>query len=120
MRGEITFFVNATRKSYYIYLKLSGMETSTLVKTIGDKIRKLKERSQRLEKENSELQQTVFGYLAKIDSLQKELEILKKQSNTRILSETLTGDKKKMQKELDQYIHLIDKCIAAIKVGKEA
>lgn len=119
MHGEITFFVNATRKSYYIYLKLSGMESTTLIKTIGDKIRKLKERSQRLEKENAELQQSVFGYLAKIDALQKELDLLKKQSNTRFLGETLTGDKKKLQKELDQYIHLIDKCIAAIKVGKD-
>ncbi len=93
------------------------MEFSQLVLEIKEKVRQLKTRVQRLEKENAELKTSVFTYLEKIETQKAEMEKLKQELHTEHINANMNIDKKKMQKDIDKYIMMIDKCIANVKTS---
>ncbi len=92
------------------------METLVLLSGIETKIRKLKARNERLEKENEELKKSVFEYLQKIDTQQKEFEKSKMELQALQLGKSTDMNTARLRKDLDHYIYLIDKCIASINV----
>ena len=81
---------------------------------ITSKIKKLKARNQRIEAENEELRKSVFGYLQLLETQKKDTAKASLSLQHEQLSQSLGGDKKVLQKELDKYILMIDKCIAAV------
>jgi replicative DNA helicase len=81
---------------------------------ITSKIKKLKARNQRIEAENEELRKSVFGYLQLLETQKKDTAKASLSLQHEQLSQSLGGDKKALQKELDKYILMIDKCIAAV------
>jgi len=90
-------------------------------KTIGNqlseitsKIKRLKTRNLRLEAENEELRKSVFNYLQMLDAQKKETEKASLSMQHEMLGQSLSGDKKVLMKEMDKYILMIDKCIAAV------
>lgn len=93
------------------------MNTHQLLTDIEQKVKKLKLRSDRLEKENEEMRHSVFGYLQKLQEQQTQYEDLLRQFQAAEMSKTLHTDRKTMQKELDRYIHLIDQCLASLNAG---
>ncbi len=93
------------------------MEFSQLVSEIKEKVRQLKMRVQRLEKENAELKTSVFAYLEKIETQKAEMEKLKQELHTGHINANMSIDKKKIQKDIDKYIVMIDKCIANVKTS---
>ncbi len=96
------------------------MDTNTteLLQTITAKIKKLKERNMRLEKQNESLQQSVFSYLQKIEEQNNALASYKVQSATNAIATNMIADKKEILKELDRQINQIDKCILSISADK--
>jgi replicative DNA helicase len=50
------------------------METLQLLSAIEEKIKKLKARNERLEKDNAELKKSVFEYLQKMETQKKEFD----------------------------------------------
>ena len=97
------------------------MEIQQILDTIEQKSKRLVSRVNRLEQENADLKKSVFEYLQKMENQLKEINQLKHQIKVNDLQKSVTGDKKKLQRELDKYIHLIDKCIANINtelIGK--
>ncbi len=83
---------------------------------ITSKIKKLKARNLRLETENEDLKKSVFGYLQQLEDQKKESVKLSQSMQHNLISQSLTTDKKTLQKEIDKYILMIDKCIAAVNV----
>ena len=81
---------------------------------ITSKIKRLKSRNLRLETENEELSKSVFNYLQLLEAQKKETEKASLSVQHEILGQSLSGDKKVLLKELDKYILMIDKCIAAV------
>ncbi len=81
---------------------------------ITSKIKRLKSRNLRLETENEELRKSVFNYLQLLEAQKKETEKASLSVQQEILGQSLSGDKKVLLKELDKYILMIDKCIAAV------
>ncbi len=81
---------------------------------ITSKIKRLKSRNLRLETENEELRKSVFNYLQLLEAQKKETEKASLSVQHEILGQSLSGDKKVLLKELDKYILMIDKCIAAV------
>lgn len=81
---------------------------------IRSKIGRIKNRNQRLEQENETLRKSVFDYLQQLDNQKKETAKLHQMMQHEQIGQSLTADKKKLQKELDKYILMIDKCIAAV------
>lgn len=82
--------------------------------TITSKIKKLKARNQRLEVENEELRKSVFNYLQQLDVQKKETEKMVTALQHEQMGQALNADKKVLLKEIDKYILMIDKCIAAV------
>lgn len=82
---------------------------------IVSKVKKLQGRIIRLETENDTLKKSILGYLQLLDEYKKNAEKATKQANVDQLNGALQKDKKALQKDLDKYITLIDKCIAAIE-----
>jgi len=80
---------------------------------LGRKIRKMKQRLLRLEEENQSLKQSVFKYLSEIEQLKNEMKEVQAEQHTRSIP--ASSRKKILQKEIDQYILLIDKCMATIQ-----
>jgi replicative DNA helicase len=81
---------------------------------IRSKISRIKSRTQRLEQENEALRKSVFEYLQQLESQKKETAKLNLMMQHEQIGLSLNADKKKLQKELDKYILMIDKCIAAV------
>lgn len=90
------------------------MEIQQLIDTIEQKSKRLISRVNRLELENADLKKSVFDYLQKMENQLKEIEDLKHQIKVIEVKKSVSGDKKKLQRDIDKYIHLIDKCIANI------
>ncbi len=84
---------------------------------ITSKIKRLKSRNLRLETENEELRKSVFNYLQLLEAQKKETEKASLSVQHEILGQSLSGDKKVLLKELDKYILMIDKCIAAVNAN---
>ncbi|HOZ51383.1 MAG TPA: hypothetical protein PLU17_05970 [Chitinophagaceae bacterium] len=81
---------------------------------INSKIKKLKARTIRLEAENEELRKSVFEYLQQIETQKKESEKIAQTLQHYRISDSIQSDKKILQKEIDKYVLMIDKCIAAV------
>ncbi|MBP6625703.1 MAG: hypothetical protein KA198_11060 [Chitinophagaceae bacterium] len=82
---------------------------------IVSKVKKLKGRIIRLETENEALKKSVMSYLQLLDEHKKNAERISQQENAAQLNSAIQKDKKALQKDLDKYISLIDKCIASIE-----
>lgn len=93
------------------------MKSEPLLSEIELKAKSLQQRLQRLTKENKTLQDSVFEYLKQLDENRKEILELKKKVANQQLAERIELDKKQLQKEIDRYVQLVDKCIATLKVN---
>jgi|688.fasta_scaffold586756_2 chromosome segregation ATPase len=91
------------------------MEINEIISEIERKSKRLLTRVDRLEKENTELRKSVFEYLEKLEKQKNEIETIKSQLKITQMSKSLPSEKKALQKEIDKYIYLIDKCIATVK-----
>ena len=92
------------------------MDTLTLLSNIEAKIKKLKARNERLEKDNENLKKSVFEYLQRLESQKKEMDKSKASLQALQLGKATSLNTAELRKELDHYIYLIDKCIASIHV----
>lgn len=92
------------------------MDTLTLLTGIEAKIKKLKARNERLEKDNEDLKKSIFEYIQKLESQKMELDKSKTSLQAMQLGKSTSIDTVALRKELDHYIYLIDKCIASIHV----
>jgi chromosome segregation ATPase len=91
------------------------MEINEIISEIERKSKRLLTRVDRLEKENTELRKSVFDYLEKMEKQKTEIEKIKSELKITQLSKSIPSEKKALQKEIDKYIYLIDKCIATVK-----
>lgn len=98
----------------YFYRTMAGSELLDMLQTLERSVRKLKQRNERLESENAELKQSVFEYLAKLEHQMQENDSLRGQIRSKDIAGKLDSNSKDLAKEIDQYIRLIDKCLAAI------
>ena len=90
-------------------------EIGQSLQQITSKIRKLKIRNQRLEAENETLRRSVFEYLQQLEEQKKEAAKINQSITQSQIGQTINVDRKNMLRELDKYILMIDKCIAAVK-----
>ncbi len=93
---------------------MADSELLDMLQTLERSIRKLKQQNERLESENAELKQSVFEYLAKLEHQMHENDNLRGQIRAKEITGKLESNAKNLTKEIDQYIRLIDKCLAAI------
>jgi replicative DNA helicase len=89
--------------------------TEDLLQEITAKVKKLKARNERLEKENEVLQKSVFDYLQKLDEHKNTINAKQKQLNNIHLGLSMKVNNEELLKEIDTYITLINKCIASVK-----
>ena len=80
-------------------------------------IKKLKVRTERLERENEELRQSVFGYLQQLEAQKSESQKQVRSIQNQQIGQSLVTDKKKLQKEIDKLITLLDQCIASVNAN---
>jgi chromosome segregation ATPase len=94
------------------------MENNSIekLKNIYHSVKKLKERAAKLEHENGELRASIFTHLQTIDILRKQLRSENTEAYAAQAAPHLNEDTTALSKELDQYIKLIDKAIAAVQV----
>ena len=92
------------------------MDTLTLLSNIEAKIKKLKARNERLEKDNENLKKSVFEYIQRLESQKKEMDKSKASLQALQLGKATSLNTAELRKELGHYIYLIDKCIASIHV----
>jgi hypothetical protein len=76
------------------------------------KVKKLKERCNRLEKENATQRESIFNYLQTIDTLKATLH---ENKNVTVAAKLNMAEHTAHKKMLDQYIKLIDIAIAKIQ-----
>ena len=74
------------------------MDIHSLMQEINAKAQKLKSRTERLEKENEELRNSVFNYLKELEAQKTELNTLKTASKNQ------TKEAKINKRDLDKYI----------------
>lgn len=91
------------------------MNTLQLLDEIEKNFVKIKKRNERLEKENEDLKDSVFEYLQKLETAKKEIAQLETSLKATHLAHAGNTDVKMLRKELDKYIYMIDKCIAAVQ-----
>ena len=63
----------------------------------------------------------MFEYLNKLEQQKKEADKLQMEIKALKVGGSVTTDKRKLKKDIDQYIHLIDQCLATLNtelVGK--
>ena len=96
-----------------LYISIMQQEVKTSLEELGRKIKRLKSRNERLESENESLRQSVFMYLEQLEAAKNE----SKKNKQDILIQQIgkNADKKSLQKEIDKYIQLIDKCMATLR-----
>jgi uncharacterized coiled-coil DUF342 family protein len=93
------------------------MALNELLDELESKARKIRQRMDRMEEENRSLRQSVFQYLQQLDEQKKELDELKAQLATRQLAGEFKHTHKELQRKIELYIGMIDKCIATIQVN---
>jgi len=90
------------------------MEIESILTEIEQKAKRLTSRMIRLEKENEDLRNSMFEYLNRLEQQKKESEKLKMEIKALKVGGAVTSDKRKLKKDIDQYIHLIDQCLATL------
>ncbi|MBL7771757.1 MAG: hypothetical protein JNM95_02710 [Chitinophagaceae bacterium] len=93
------------------------MSVTNLLVEIERKSKRLIQRNQRLEEENTALRNSVFEYLQKLDELKKEMANQEQEHLIQKTQKLSQEDKKAILKEIDKYVLLIDKCISSVKVS---
>jgi predicted nuclease with TOPRIM domain len=88
---------------------------SEILSSIQSKIKRLKQRNDRLEEENAVLRETVFKHLGTIGELKQALETKETSKVISEISQNEKVDAKKVRSMIDQYIKLIDNSIATLK-----
>jgi replicative DNA helicase len=78
------------------------------------KVKKMKIRMERLELENENLKKSVFNYLQLLEKQRNETNQLAQQARYKQIAEKMNTSQHSLAKELDQYILMIDQCIAAV------
>ena len=97
------------------------MEIESILSEIELKAKRLTSRMIRLEKENEDLRNSMFEYLNKLEQQKKEADKLQMEIKALKVGGSVSSDKRKLKKDIDQYIHLIDQCLATLNtelVGK--
>jgi hypothetical protein len=97
------------------------MEIESILTEIELKAKRLTSRMIRLEKENEDLRNSMFEYLNRLELQKKEADKLQMEIKALKVGDSVTSDKRKLKKDIDQYIHLIDQCLATLNtelVGK--
>jgi chromosome segregation ATPase len=97
------------------------MEIESILTEIELKVKRLTSRMIRLEKENEDLRNSMFEYLNRLEQQKKEADKLQMEIKALKVGGSVTSDKRKLKKDIDQYIHLIDQCLATLNtelVGK--
>ena len=97
------------------------MEIESILTEIELKAKRLTSRMFRLEKENEDLRNSMFEYLNRLEQQKKEADKLQMEIRALKVGGSVTSDKRKLKKDIDQYIHLIDQCLATLNtelVGK--
>lgn len=84
---------------------------------ITSKVKKLKARVTRLEAENEDLRKSTFNYLEQLDLQKKETERILLSIKHGQVGQAMDTDKKVLLKEIDKYVLMIDKCIAAVNAN---
>jgi uncharacterized protein YaaN involved in tellurite resistance len=92
------------------------MSQEQLLDEILLRVKKNTTRMQRLESENAELRTSVFSYLDQLNKQKAEIELLQQQLTNKKIADRTSENPKELQRKIDQYITLIDKCMATIKV----
>lgn len=95
----------------YRKLYIRNMELNSRLDTVIDKVIKLKSRSERLEKENHSLRESIFEYLKQIEKLQVRITDLQ----TQLQQQTSHNTTPVNAKEIEQYIRLLDQCIEQVQ-----
>lgn len=93
------------------------MDLHNLISDIEKKIKRLVLRNQRLEEENKELRTSVFNYLQQLETQKNEISLLQQDMKNKEIASLSAADKKELQREIDKYVLLIDKCISSVKVN---
>ena len=97
------------------------MEIESILTEIELKAKRLTSRMIRLEKENEDLRNSMFEYLNRLEQQKKEADKLQMEIKALKVGGLVNSDKRKLKKDIDQYIHLIDQCLATLNtelVGK--
>lgn len=97
------------------------MEIESILTEIELKAKRLTSRMIRLEKENEDLRNSMFEYLNRLEQQKKEADKLQMEIKALKVGGSVNSDKRKLKKDIDQYIHLIDQCLATLNtelVGK--
>ncbi len=90
-------------------------EEEELLSDIEKKVKKILEHNERLIKENEEMRERIFGYIEKLDDSKRRFEAFKKDVETMKIIEKSSMDNLQLKREIEHYIHKIDKCIATIQ-----
>lgn len=94
------------------------MSINALVDEIERKSKLIITRLKRLENENEELKKSVFTYLELMDKQAKEIHSLEEKLKVKQITKNTSADLKKLQRDIDKYIHMVDKCIASINADE--
>ena len=97
------------------------MDIESILTEIELKAKRLTSRMIRLEKENEDLRNSMFEYLNRLEQQKKEADKLQMEIKALKVGGLVNSDKRKLKKDIDQYIHLIDQCLATLNtelVGK--
>lgn len=81
---------------------------------IKNKIKRMKTRIGKLESENQELRKSIFTYLEQLAAQKKETQNLSQKQKNASLANSLSLPNHELNKEIDKYILILDKCIATI------
>lgn len=93
---------------------MDSIIATTLIE-IKDKAKLLKQRADRLEKENASLRENVFEQLKIIDTQKEKINQLKQEIIAKTFVQQTGAVNTNLKKEIDTYIHLIDECLANLK-----
>ncbi|HMN32209.1 MAG TPA: hypothetical protein PKA54_02430 [Chitinophagaceae bacterium] len=90
-------------------------EVESLLFDIEKKVKKILQHNERLIAENNEMRERIFSYIEQLDESKKKMDKMKLEIDTSKIVQNSSIDISKLRKEIDNYICLIDKCIAGIQ-----
>ncbi len=90
-------------------------EEESLLFDIEKKVKKILQHNERLIAENNEMRERIFGYIEQLDDSKKKLDKMKMELDTSKIVQSSSFDISQLRKDIDNYIYLIDKCIAGIQ-----
>lgn len=111
--------IRSSTQDFYLLLfkPITRMATQEILNELESRAKKINQRVQRLEQENTELRASVFTYLQQIEQHQKEILRLQTEQKNKQITHLSNLDKKELQREIDKYVLMIEKCMASIKVS---